>query len=87
MGVPVVGCADVDDFIRECKRELLFLYGSFPNGKITVYLPGSSTALEPDDPVPDTKTEEEALTIVVSNTRGIDSLTEGNQMEIDYDWS
>lgn len=57
-------CHNVDSFIKACRRELLSLYGSFPNGEITLYLPGSNTALRPSAAVPEQNTKEGALIIL-----------------------
>ena len=45
-------CQDVDDFIEACKKELLFLYGQFPPGELSLYTTNAGTPLQPDDPIP-----------------------------------
>jgi hypothetical protein len=41
------GRQDVDDFLKQCKKELLFLYGQFPPGELTLSTTDGGLALRP----------------------------------------
>lgn len=46
-GVSTDDCEDVDDFLDACKKKLLFLYGQFPPGALTLSTTEAGPALRP----------------------------------------
>ena len=41
------GCSDIDDFLKACKKELLFMYGDFPKGEISLSTTAGGNSLRP----------------------------------------
>ena len=58
-------CQNVDDFLKACKKELLFLYGQFPPGELSLSTTEGGSPLEPDDPIPAPNTAKTPLFISV----------------------
>ena len=46
--VSTADCTDVDDFMKACRKELVFLYGKFPDGQMVFSTSGDGPALAPD---------------------------------------
>ena len=59
-------CQDVDDFLKQCKKELLFLYGQFPPGELSLSTTNAGTPLQPDDAIPAQNTAKAPLFISVA---------------------
>jgi hypothetical protein len=73
-------CQNVDDFLKQCKKELLFLYGQFPLGELSLSTTAGGPPLQPDDAIPGQNTAQAPLCISVANgsAQGIvGSLTTG----------
>jgi len=59
-------CLNVDDFLKACKKELLFLYGQFPPGELSLSTTADGPLLQPDDPIPAQNTAKSPLFISVA---------------------
>ena len=59
-------CQDVDDFLKQCKKELLFLYGQFPPGELSLSTTAGGPPLQPDDAIPGQNTAQAPLFISVA---------------------
>ena len=59
-------CQNVDDFLDACKKKLLFLYGQFPPGELSLSITEGGTPLQPDDPIPAQNTAKDPLFIRVA---------------------
>jgi hypothetical protein len=60
-------CANVDDFIKEVKTELLSTLGSFSPGQISIHLTDGGAALEPDGLLPTENTAKSPLYMMVES--------------------
>ena len=63
--VSIEDCQDVNDFLKACKKELLFFYGQFPPGELSLSTTEGGSPLEPDDPIPAPNTAKTPLFISV----------------------
>jgi hypothetical protein len=59
-------CQDIDDFLKQCKKELLLLYGQFPPGELFLSTTADGPPLEPDDAIPAQNTAKAPLFISVA---------------------
>ncbi len=60
------GCLNVDDFLGASKKNLLFLYGQFPPGELSLSLTIGGEALKPDEDIPPQNTAKTPLFIKVA---------------------
>ncbi|KAJ8324722.1 hypothetical protein O5D80_006961 [Batrachochytrium dendrobatidis] len=61
-------CEIVDDLLKACKKEVLFLYGQFPPGELSLSTTDGGTPLQPDDPIPAQNTAKTPLFITVADS-------------------
>ncbi len=59
-------CLNVDDFLEACKKKLLFMYGQFPPGELSLSTTDGGTPLQPDDAIPAQNTAKTPLFISVA---------------------
>ena len=58
----------MDDLLKQCKKELLFLYGQLPPGELSLSTTADGAPLQPDDPIPAQNTAKSPLFINVADT-------------------
>jgi hypothetical protein len=56
-------CQNVDDFLEACKKKLLFLYGQFPPGELSLSTTAGGNPLQPGDDIPAQNTANNPLFI------------------------
>jgi hypothetical protein len=75
-------CQDVDDFLKQCKKELSSKLGSYDVDQLSLSTTDGGTPLQPDDPIPAQNTAKAPLFISIADgsTQGIfGSLTTGSR--------
>ena len=65
--VSTVECQNVDDFLKQCKKEFSSKLGSYDVDQLCLSTTDGGTPLQPDDPIPAQNTAQTPLFISVAN--------------------